>query len=236
LHTISVRVDDVTYSKLALKAREKGVSLYAYVREVLREHAGLVSSQESGEAGTGAVVELQSKLSELSSKVSSLEERLSLIEKHMEDLLSSKAGGSAPQALTESKPSTLASEKAPKLVTASELLEAKEPEKGEAKRAREGVFKEITVKWIVEKAKKDPDQFVEEWVKKGYNANRVGDKVVIASDDVVEYVVNELNARGVKGPGALQDIDDKDLKRKAVAVSAAGFIYFDALTRTWKRT
>jgi len=140
----------------------------------------------------------------------------------------------------------------PKLIPASELPEAKkalervgraraskagaEGGRSEGGKAREGVFKELSVKWILENAKKDPDQFVDEWVRKGYNANRVGDKVVIASDDVVESVVNELNARGVQGPSALQGIEDKDLRRKATAVSAAGFIYFDAVTKTWKKT
>lgn len=142
-------------------------------------------------------------------------------------------------------------EPTPKLIPASELPEAKKaleeverakdeeakPEEavGVRKRAREGVFKEISVEWILKKARKAPEEFVEEWARKGYNANKVGDKVIIASDDVVESILNELNARNVQGPGALQNIEDKELKRRAMSISAAGFIYFDVTTKRWKR-
>jgi hypothetical protein len=193
----------------------------------------------------------------LEEKVRELEDRLSFVEKHMEDLLFTKAPTStpqaqAPQAPQQPQPSESPTPQAqpqqppePKLIPASELPEAKKaleeakPEKGgeeaKPKRAREGVFKELSVKWIQEKAGKAPEEFMEEWARRGYNTNKVGDKVIIASDDVVESVLNELNARNVQGPGALQNIEDKELRRRAVDISAAGFIYFDATTKRWKR-
>jgi len=197
----------------------------------------------------------------LEEKMRELEERISFVEKYMEDVLFAKAPtprAQAPQApqqppsqpTPQPQPSQQPPE--PKLIPASELPEAKkaleeverakaeeakpEGDVGVRKRAREGVFKEISVEWILKKAGKSPEEFVEEWAKKGYNANRAGDKVIIASDDVVESILNELNARNVQGPGALQNIEDKELRRRAVDISAAGFIYFDVTTKRWKRT
>jgi len=196
----------------------------------------------------------------LEEKMRELEERISFVEKYMEDVLFAKAPtprAQAPQAPQQPpsqptpQPQPPQQPPEPKLIPASELPEAKKsleeverakaeeakPEEavGIRKRAREGVFKEISVKWIQEKAGKSPEEFVEEWAKKGYNANKVGDKVIIASDDVIESVLNELNARNVQGPGALQGIEDKELKRRAMSISAAGFIYFDVTTKRWKR-
>lgn len=104
-----------------------------------------------------------------------------------------------------------------------------------AKTKKAGAFKILTAKWIKENTGKDPEEFMREWEEMGYNVKMVGDRVVIASDDVVESVLNELNARNVQGPGALQDVKDKELRRRATAISAAGFIYFDATTKRWKR-
>jgi hypothetical protein len=249
---VKIRLSNEIYEALLKLATERGVSI--------DEYAGWVVVDHVMRPGTDAKAEL----SRLEKWVKEIDGRLSLVEKYMEDVLSAKTPTSTPRAQApqapqqpqfqppQQPPAPQPPEPAPKLMPASELPEARKaleeverakaeeakPEEavGIGKRSREGVFKELTVKWILEKAKKDPDQFVEEWVRKGYNANRVGDRVVIASDDVIESVVNELNARGVQGPGALQGIEDKDLKRKATAISAAGFIYFDAVTKTWKRT
>ena len=256
MKVVSTRISDEAYEALLRMAKERGLTLYDYIRETLE---GL-ARKGSAHLAVYESVDVKAELSRFERWVKEIDDRLSFVEKCMEDVLFAKTPTStpqaqAPQAPQQPQPSQPQQQPQqppePKLIPASELPEAKKaleeaerakaeeakPEEavGVRKRAREGVFKEISVEWILKKAGKSPEEFVEEWARKGYNANKVGDKVVIASDDVVESVLNELNARNVQGPGALQEIQDKELRRRAVSISAAGFIYFDATTRKWKR-
>ena len=231
---ISVSLDRDTYEELFKLAKKRDVDVYQLVKEALRDLA---------RSGVSAPARLEARLDELEERVEYLEEKLL-------ELLSS---GQAPQHSQQAPPRPAPAPQAQQLQPQPQpqpqpqaqaqpqaqpqaQASARPAEEREKERApKRGVFKEISVKWIEERAKKDPERFVEEWAERGYHAARIGDKVFVASDDVVDEVIRALNERGVKGPGALEGVEDPDLRVKSTALSAMGAIYFDATTRTWKR-
>jgi Ribbon-helix-helix protein, copG family. len=112
---ISVRIDKKVYEALQKLAREKGVSLYEYVKTVLETH---VSSQVSGEvsayvssevSGEVSFRDLVSKLSELTTQLTGLKERIDYLERKLSELTSKQT--------TSSSSTSTASSSSEKVVT-----------------------------------------------------------------------------------------------------------------------
>jgi len=158
---------------------------------------------------------LEEAISRLEERISQLDERLSWVEDEVVELAC----------------------RAPAPPTPPPLAQAAEERREERREPKKGVFKVITTKWIRERAKKEVEAFLEEWRRMGCEALLLpgGDRALVVSDDVVEEVVGKLNELKARGPSSLQGLEDKALRERALSLSAAGLIYYDAAREEWRR-
>jgi len=224
----------------ALRERAAGAgrgALSSLVEEALRAYLGLRGRSE-GAAGAGAA-----ELSKVWERLRELEERLHFVEKFLEDAFYLKAAPTATTATTAvpAAPAPAAPSSEARAVgegTAIEVGEVKEPkEPKEVRRGpKRGVFKVFTTGWIRARRGKEPEEFMREWEGMGCAAALLpgGDKVLVVSDDVVEETMARLNEMRVR-LGQLSELQDEELKKRAMNLSLAGLIYFDSTREEWRR-
>jgi len=215
---VGTRISEWAYQILEARARERGVSLYDYVREVLEEVAGTTPSEGPSPS--------------LEERLRAIEKRLEFVEKFLEDVLCLKAEkgearGEAREARAEAEVKVRAEEP-------EEPKEVKEVRK--ERKPKRGVFKVITTGWIRTRAGKEPEEFMKEWEEMGCTAALLpgGDKVLVVSDDVIEETIAKLNEVGAR-LGQLSELQDGELRERATNLSLASLIYFDATRNEWRR-
>jgi len=255
---VSTRISDEAYESLLRMAKERGLTLYDYIRETLEE----LARKGSAYVTVYESVNAKAELSRLEKWVKEIDERLSFVEKYVEDVLFTKAPTSTPQVQAVQTPQQPSQLPEPKLIPASELPEAKkvleeaerakaesgvkiEVREGEVKEERRikpkikktGVYKVLTVEWIKENTGKDPEEFMKEWEEMGCSVNYLPGKthVAIASDDVIEEAIRRANELKVKGSEGVERLKDEELKKRLRALNLAGFIYYDGTREEWRR-
>jgi cell fate (sporulation/competence/biofilm development) regulator YlbF (YheA/YmcA/DUF963 family) len=137
---ISVRVNKSVYEVLDKLAKERGISLYEYVRRLLEDHVNVrVSTQVSGEVSSQvSSQEVERKLSELTSRINTIMSAISALQEADKELakrLSEVESRISEQGKSDSKASSEKSKKTAidilrevKVRCISEMKSAKNPE------------------------------------------------------------------------------------------------------------
>jgi chaperonin cofactor prefoldin len=220
---ISVRVDRRVYEALDKLAKERGLSLYKYVKRLLEEHINAhVSAQVSGEVSVQvSAQEVERKLSELTSRIDNVLKAIQLLQE------SDKALAERLSAL-ESKVNSLT-----RASSTSSGSSATSSSSG--KRRAIEILKERKVRCVSEmRGARNPEAIIESMKREGAVVVRTEEDVCAVDPEFWEEFRQKLSeAKSPKDEDVLSRLRDDRMKKLFQLLRKAGALYLDNKSKSW---